>query len=44
MKRYAVWGIDKTYRCLWIAALAAGITAFKKRYSQGKEANNDNQA
>ena len=34
-KRYAVWGIDKTYRFLWMAALAAGIKAAKDRYNQG---------
>ena len=35
--RYAVWGIDKTYRWLWLACLAAGIKAFKKRWEIDKE-------
>jgi len=34
-KHYAVWGIDKTYRWLWLASLAAGIKAAKERYKQG---------
>ena len=33
-KHYAVWGIDRTYRYLWLASVAAGIKAFKKRYSE----------
>lgn len=33
MKRYCVWGVDKSYRWLWQASLVAGWFAFKKRYS-----------
>ena len=29
--RYAVWGLDKTYRYKWLAAFAAGLKAFKER-------------
>jgi hypothetical protein len=37
--RYAVWGIDKTYRWLWLACLVAGIKAAKDRYKQDKAIN-----
>lgn len=33
-KRYAVWGVDKTYRWLWMAVIAAGIKATKERSNQ----------
>ena len=36
-KYYAVWGIDRSYRYLWVASLAAGVLAAKKRYSQVNE-------
>lgn len=32
--RYAVWGKDRSYRWLWLAALVAGWEAAKKRYKQ----------
>ena len=35
MARYAVWGKDRAYRWLWLAALVAGIDAAKKRYRKG---------
>lgn len=31
MKRYAVWGKDKSYRYLWVAALISGWDAFLVR-------------
>jgi hypothetical protein len=34
-KHYSVWGVDKTYRWLWLAALVAGIKAAKERHKQG---------
>lgn len=34
-KRYAVWGLDRTYKWLWVAAIAAGFKAAKERYAQG---------
>lgn len=36
MKRYAVWGNDKSYRWLWVACLVAGFDAAKKRWEQEK--------
>jgi hypothetical protein len=42
-KRYAVWGSDKSYKWLWMAALAAGLKAAKGRYLAGKT-NNQPQA
>lgn len=34
--RYSVFGIDKTYRWLWLACLAAGIKAAKDRWNLDK--------
>lgn len=36
MKRYAVYGIDGSFRYLWVACLAAGIKAAKDRYALSK--------
>ena len=36
-KKHAVWGRDKTFRWLWVAAVIAGVDACKLRYSQGKK-------
>lgn len=36
MKRYAVYGIDGSFRYLWVACLAAGIKAAKDRYTLSK--------
>ena len=35
--RYASWGIDKTFRWLWQAALQDAIFAFKNRYRANRE-------
>lgn len=35
--RYASWGTDRTFRWLWMAALADAIFAFKNRYKVDKE-------
>ena len=32
--RYASWGTDKTFNCLWQAALADAIFAFRSRYKR----------
>lgn len=36
MKRYCVWGVDKSYRYLWQASLVAGYIAFKARWNEAK--------
>jgi hypothetical protein len=40
-KRYAVWGVDRSYRWLWLAALHEAIRAFKNRYTVGKQVTNE---
>lgn len=37
MKRYCVWGVDKSYRHLWQASLVAGLIALKQRWSQDNQ-------
>ena len=32
--RYAVYGVDKSYRYKWLAAIVAGIHAFKMRIKE----------
>lgn len=36
MKRYAVYGVDGSFRYLWVACLVAGIKAAKERYALSK--------
>lgn len=36
-KHYCVWGVDKSYRWLWQAALVAGYIAFKNRWNENKK-------
>ena len=42
MKRYCVWGVDKTYRYLWVACVVAGIRAAKQRWNLSGHENAGN--
>lgn len=37
MKRYAVWGVDGSFRWLWVACLVAGFKAAQDRWAKDKK-------
>ena len=39
--RYAVWGVDRSFRWLWLACLVAGIKAAKDRWNISKKAEQE---
>jgi hypothetical protein len=41
MKKYAVWGVDRSFRWLWLACLVAGIEAAKDRWNLDGESKNE---